>query len=131
MTRRVHLPITVPSGTVPTPSAEKSSMTRYGVLISEKETSKSLGVIELDPSGMMITAAFEGGPNPHSMGKFADHLLDQPIYKKYADVLARDKVLSPDLMMTETQLIAGLINRQSMTLGGVPVVARSVQQRKQ
>ena len=75
---------------------------------------------------MVITAAFEGGINPHSLGKLVDRLLDQPIYKKYADVLSRDKVLSPELLVTVTEYLADLINNHSMTLSGVSIVARSV-----
>jgi hypothetical protein len=102
-------------------------MTHYGVLISNKRTGELLAVLELDPSGMLITSSFTTRIHPHSLGKIAGRLLDQPVYKKYADMLARDKVLSPKLMKIETQCIADLINGKAMTLGGVSVVASSAQ----
>jgi len=102
-------------------------MIKYGVLISNKVTGELLAVLELDPSGMLITSSFTTRIHPHSLGKIAGRLLDQPVYKKYAAVLARDKVLSPKLMKTETQCIADLINGKAMTLGGVPISARSAQ----
>jgi hypothetical protein len=102
-------------------------MTKYGVLISNKVTGELLAVLELDPSGMLISSSFTTRIHPYSLGKIAGRLLDQPIYKKYADVLARDKVLSPKLMKTETLCIADLINGKAMTLGGVPISARSAQ----
>ena len=102
-------------------------MTHYGVLISNKRTGELLAVLELDPSGMLITSSFTTRIHPHSLGKIAGRLLDQPVYKKYADMLARDKVLSPKLMKIETQCIADLINGKAMTLGGDSVVASSAQ----
>jgi hypothetical protein len=100
-------------------------MTKYGVLISNEITGELLAVLELDPSGMLITSSFTTRIHPHSLGKIAGRLLDQPIYNKYADVLARDKVLSPELMKTETQCISDLINGKARTLGGVSIVASS------
>ena len=102
-------------------------MTKYGVLISNKVTGELLAVLELDPSGMLITSSFTTRIHPYALGKIVVRLLDQPIYKKYADMLARGKVLSPKLMKIETQCIADLINGQAMTLGGVSVVASSAQ----
>ena len=102
-------------------------MTKYGVLISNEITGELLAVLELDPSGMLITSSFTKRVHPHSLGKIAGRLLDQPVYKKYVDMLARDKVLSPKLMKIETQCIADLINGKAMTLGGVSVVASSAQ----
>ena len=102
-------------------------MTRYGVLIMRKDNAEPLGVLELDPSGMLITAAFEGGANPYALGKFANGLLDQPIYKKYAEVLAQAKALSPEVVVAETEHTANLINGQEMTLGGMPILARCSQ----
>ena len=102
-------------------------MIKYGVLISNMVTGELLAVLELDPSGMLITSSFTNRIQPYSLGKIANRLLDQPIYKKYADLLARGKVLSPKLMKTETQCIADLINGKAMTLGGVSVVACSAQ----
>ena len=102
-------------------------MTHYGVLISNKRTGELLAVLELDPSGMLVTSSLTKRVHPFSLGKIAGRLLDQPIYKKYADMLARGKVLSPKLMKIETQCIADLINGKAMTLGGVPISARSAQ----
>ena len=100
-------------------------MTRYGVLISNKENSDQLAVLELEPTGMLITATFEGGLHPYALKPFVDRLVDQPIYEKYAEVLARDKVLSPELLEAEIGFLAELINEGSMTLGGFPIKART------
>ncbi len=101
-------------------------MTRYGILISDKETHEQLAVLELDPSGMLVSSSLTKKIHPYSLRSFVN-LIDQPIYKKYAEVLAREKVLPLELMMTETQLIADLINAQSMTLSGATIVASTAQ----
>ena len=64
---------------------------------------------------------------PISLPYFVKSYLDQPIYKKLTDVLARDEALSPKLMKTETQHLAEIINGKSRTLGGVRIVASSAQ----
>ena len=102
-------------------------MTKYGVLISNKVTGELLAVLELDPSGMLVTSSLTKRVHPFSLGKIAGRLLDQPIYKKLTDVLARDEALSPKLMKTETQHLAEIINGKSRTLGGVRIVASSAQ----
>ena len=101
-------------------------MIKYGVLISNLVTGELLAVLELDPSGMLITSSFTEKIPPISLPHFVKSFLDQPIYKNYADMLARDKALLPKLMRTETQLIAEIINEKSRTLGGVRPESRQV-----
>ena len=101
-------------------------LTQYGVLISDKGTGEQLAVLELNPSGVLVAGSFTKSVHPYSLRKIVD-LIDQPIYKKYADVLVRDKALSPELMRFETQHLAELINNHSMTLCGVPILATSSQ----
>ena len=102
-------------------------MIKYGVLISNLVTGELLAVLELDPSGMLITSSFTEKIPPISLPYFVKSYLDQPIYKKLTDVLARDEALSPKLMKTETQHLAEIINGKSRTLGGVRIVASSAQ----
>lgn len=102
-------------------------MTHYGVLISNKRTGEQLAVLELDPSGMLITSSFTEKIPPISLPHFVDRFLDQPIYKKYVEVLTHDKVLSAELMENEIKYMVELINMKPMSLGGVRIVARSAQ----
>ena len=102
-------------------------MTQYGVLISNKDTGEDLAVLVLDPSGMLVASSLTKMIHPYSVMKFMDRVLDQPVYRKHADVLARDNVLSPELLKIETQCIASLINANSRTLGGVSILAHSAQ----
>lgn len=102
-------------------------MTQYGVLISNKDTGEDLAVLVLDPSGMLVASSLTKKIHPYSVMRFIDRVLDQPVYRKHADVLARDKVLSPQLMKAETECIADLISSQTITLGGIPIVAHSGQ----
>jgi hypothetical protein len=83
-------------------------------------------VFREDVTGMLVSSSLTKKIHPYSLRSFVN-LIDQPIYKKHADVLAREKVLSLELMMTETQLIADLINAQSMTLSGAKIVASTAQ----
>jgi hypothetical protein len=101
-------------------------MTKIGVLISNQENNERLGIMEFDPSGMLICSAFKGKINPYSLKTFLN-LLDQPLYAKHADVISRDKVLSRELLITEAEDLAARINEKSMTLGGQPIVATSVE----
>ena len=102
-------------------------MSQYGVLISNKDTGEALAVLVLDPSGMLVASSLTKMIHPFSVMKFIDRVLDQPVYRKHAEVLARDKALSPELMKAETECIADLINGRTMTLGGDPIVAHSGQ----
>lgn len=100
-------------------------MTQYGVLISNKDTGEDLAVLVLEPSGMLVASSLAKMIHPYSVMKFIDRVLDQPVYQKHADVLALDKELSLEMLKTETQCIADLINAQSRALGSVPIVAHS------
>jgi hypothetical protein len=102
-------------------------MTRYAVLITQKENSEPLGVLELDPTGMVITAAFAGGIHPNSLKSVVDELLDQPLYAKYAELLSRVKVLPAEVLKAESDRLAGLVNERSLTLLGMPIGARSAE----
>ena len=102
-------------------------MTQYGVLISNRDTGEDLAVLVLDPSGMLVASSLTKKIHPYSVMKFIDRVLDQPVYRKHADVLARDKALSPELTKAETECIADLINDELITLGGIPVMAHSGQ----
>ena len=102
-------------------------MIQCAVLISNQKTGDYLAVLVLEPSGMLVTSTFRGGIHPYALKPLIGALLDEPIYKKYADVLAQTKVLPLELMRFETGRLVDLINGRSMTLGGVLVSARAVE----
>ena len=106
---------------------EECQMIQCAVLILDQKTSEHLAVLELKPSGMLVTSTFRGGIHPYALKPLVDALLDEPIYKKYADVLERDRVLPLELMRFETDRLAGLINDRSLTLGGMLVSACAVE----
>lgn len=101
-------------------------MTKIGVLISSQENEEKLGIMEFDPTGMLICSTFKAGIHPFALKTFLK-MLDQPLYVKHADVISRDKVLSRELLITESQDLATRINEESMTMGGGPIVAASVE----
>ena len=102
-------------------------MTECAVLISSKETGARMAILVLNPSGMLVTSTFEGEIHPYALKPLVGALLDEPIYKKYADVLVREKVLPLELVRFETGRLADLINERSMTLGGVRISACTVE----
>jgi hypothetical protein len=95
------------------------------VLISSRENDEKLGIMEFDPTGMLVCSTIKAGLHPYALKTFLK-LLDQPLYVKHADVISRDKVLSRELLITESQDLAARINEKSMTMGGGPIVAASV-----
>jgi hypothetical protein len=89
-------------------------MTKMGVLISSRENDEKLGIMEFDPTGMLICST-KAVMHPFALKTFLK-MLDQPLYVKHADNISRDKVLSRELLITESQDLAARINEESMTL---------------
>ncbi|MCE9519754.1 MAG: hypothetical protein K8R87_09415, partial [Verrucomicrobia bacterium] len=102
-------------------------MKKIGVLLSNRETKEPVGFVEIAPSGMLILAAFEGGIHPYALRPLTEELLGQPLYVKHADIISRDKVLSRELLIAESQSLAALINEKPRMLGKIPIAARSVE----
>jgi hypothetical protein len=100
-------------------------MTKIGVLISSRENDEKLGIMEFDTTDMLICSTFKAGIHPFALKTFLN-LLDQPLCVKHADIISRDKVLSREILITESQDLATRINEKSMTMGGGPIVAASV-----
>jgi hypothetical protein len=99
-------------------------MTRYAVLITQKENSESLGVLELDPTGLVIVSTFAGGIHPYALKPVVNNLLDQPLYAKYAELLSRLKTLPAEVLKAEADGIARLVNERSMKVMGMRIGAR-------
>lgn len=97
-------------------------MTKIGVLISSKETNEQLGIIEFDPSGLLIGSAIKGGMHPYALKQFTS-LLDQPLHVKHKDVISRDKVLSRELLIAEAEDLAVRINEKEKPLGKGSILA--------
>jgi hypothetical protein len=101
-------------------------MSKIGVFILNKETDERLGILEFDPTGVLVASVVKHGPHPFALKQFVS-LLDQPLYKKHADVISRDKALPRDLLITESQALAAQINGESRTLAGVQILAKSAE----
>jgi hypothetical protein len=101
-------------------------MTKIGVLITSKEDDERLGIMEFDPTGILVCSTFKAGIHPFALKTFLK-MLDQPLYVKHADIISRDKVLSRELLISEAEDLAARINEKSMTLGGRPILAASVE----
>lgn len=104
-------------------------MTKIGVLISSLENKEDLGIMEFDASGMLICSTYTAGIHPFALKQFLN-MLDQPLYVKHAAVISQHKVLPRELLITEAEDLAARINEKSMTLGGGPILAASVEWEK-
>jgi hypothetical protein len=86
-----------------------------GLLLTEEKSWKEMGLIEFDPSGVLILRGFEGGVHVNALNAVIRLLegkgLNEPLYEKYADILKREGSLSADLLQKEAELYADVINR--------------------
>jgi len=49
-------------------------MTKIGVLISSRENNEDLGIMEFDPSSMLICSMFKAGIHPYALKQFLNTL---------------------------------------------------------
>ncbi len=88
---------------------------KIGLLLKEEKSGKELGLIEFDPTGMLVTRGFAGEVHVIALNAVV-HLLEEnglqePLYKKYEDVLKQQSSLSEELLQREAEHYAGVINR--------------------
>lgn len=87
---------------------------KIGLMLTEETGGKELGLIEFDPSGMLLLHGFQGGVHVNALKAVVSllekNVLQEPLYKKYAEILKQQGSLSVDILLKEAESSAEVIN---------------------
>jgi hypothetical protein len=99
---------------------------KLGILLKSKESGEQIGILEFDPSGMLMCQMIKSGVHSFAL-RSVINLLDKkaplPIYKKYADRKDEKGHLPREILLSEAASYAKIINDAEMTITGIPVTA--------
>ena len=101
-------------------------VSKMGVLLKSKENGEQIGVLEFDPSGMLICQMIKPGLHVFSLRsvmKLLDEKGFKPLYKKYEAQKDEAGNLPRDILRAEAEACAKIINEAETTIGGIPVTA--------
>lgn len=101
---------------------------KVGVLLTDKNTGEKIGIIEFDPSGMLITRVFKNTVHVNSLNPFVQMILKKPLYVKLSDLLNAKKELPADILEKEAVSFAERLDQweQPITLGKFTIKANAV-----
>jgi len=101
-------------------------ISKIGVLLTSKENGEQIGVIEFDPSGMLICRMIKRGLNEYAL-RTVINLSDEkgfpPLYKKYKTRMDEKGNLPKDVLSSEADAYAEIVNEANVKIGGIPVNA--------
>jgi hypothetical protein len=108
---------------------------KIGILLSDQTNGEPIGLIEFDPSGMLVTRVFQ--TNQEGLHVYAlnplvkllgEHILKEPLYRKYAHLLKEKSALPADILEQEASSCADVLNRlgQPLTVGNFTIKAEMV-----
>ena len=95
-------------------------ISKLGVLL--KSEGKQIAVIEFGLDGILICQMIKPGLHVFALRSFIN-LLEEPLYKKYESQKDEAGNLPREILITETEAFAKIINGAKMKIGGVPVTA--------
>ena len=102
------------------------------VLLLDRATSAAIGLIKFDSSGVLVYQSNEAGLQVFAF-KPIDKLLreqwlKEPLYKKYANSLDENKMLSERILVKEADSCAKFLNALEgpLRLGNTPVKAKAI-----
>ena len=101
-------------------------VSKLGVLLKSKESGEQIGVLEFDPSGMLMCQMIKKGLHVfalRSVTKLLEEKGFKPLYKKYEAQKDNAGNLPEDILRVEAEACAKIINEAEMTIGGIPVIA--------
>jgi hypothetical protein len=88
---------------------------KIGLLLTEIGSGRDLGLIEFDSSGILILRAFKDGVHVNALHAVIRLLekngLDEPIYKKYGDILKEKQWLPVEILEKEAAFYADVLNK--------------------
>jgi hypothetical protein len=94
--------------------------------MTSKTTGEQIGALEFYPSRMLVSRIIKKGLHPYtsrSVIKFLEEKSFQPLYRKYEDLMNEKGSLPIDVLRSEAEVCAKMINRAEMKLCGGPVEA--------
>jgi hypothetical protein len=102
-------------------------MPKIGVLLTDRASGGRIGVIEFDPSGMLVSHVFPDTVHPFALNPVI-RTLKEPLYVKYAELMKKKRELPADIIEHEAKLFVEKINGvdQPMTVGEYAVKAEVV-----
>jgi hypothetical protein len=104
---------------------------KYCVLLSDRTSGESVGVIEFDPSGMLISHVFENTVHVNALNPIL-RIMKEPLYVKHSILLNDKSTLSPEILEIEAGLFAEAINQleEPVSVGKYTIKAKVVCARK-
>jgi hypothetical protein len=101
-------------------------ISKLGVLLKSKESGEQIGILEFDPSGMLICQMIKKGLPVFALRSVMQILKEKaplPIYKKYETRKDERGHLPREILRTEAASYAKIINDAEMEIGGIAVIA--------
>jgi hypothetical protein len=105
---------------------------KIGVLLRDQTSGEPIGIIEFNPSGMMISHIIQKGLHVFALKSVQRFLNEQvvtvPLYTKHEHLLKDKTSLPVDILEQEASLCADALNRseQPLTVGKHTVKAETV-----
>lgn len=101
---------------------------QIGILLTDKTSSEYVGLIEFDPSGMLIMKAFQNTVHAFALNFIPSLILKEPLYIKHAELLKGKSTLPIDILEQEARFCADALNqlKKLLTVGKYTLKADSV-----
>jgi len=96
-------------------------ISKLGVLLRSKENGEQVAVIEFGPDGMLMCQMIKKG-SVFALRSVIS-LLEEPLYKKYESQKDEAGNLPREILISEAESFAKIINGAKMKIGGIPVTA--------
>ena len=103
---------------------------KIGVLLTNRTTGEKIGVIEFEPSGILITHVFRSTVHVFTLTPLVQ-ILREPLYVKHSLLMKKCTRLPVDILQREAGLFADELNRseRSVTVGKYTLRAEVVYSR--
>ena len=101
-------------------------VSKLGVLLKSKDNGEQIGVLEFAPDGMLICSIIKKGLHIFAIRSVTDLLEEkdpQPLYKKYEAHKDEKGNLPRDILRSEAEACAKMINEAGLKISGIPVTA--------
>ena len=92
--------------------------------MTSKENGEQIGVIEFDPSGMLICRMIKQGLHVYALRTVIDLSNEKgfpPLYQKYKTQMDEKGNLPKDILSSEADSYAEMVNNVEIKIGGIPV----------
>lgn len=101
-------------------------VSKLGVLLKSKESGEQIGVLEFDPSGMLMCQMIKSGLHVFALRSVMQILKEEaplPVYKKYEDQKDGNGHIPRETLRKEAASYAKILNEAEMEISGIPVTA--------